>query len=254
MKKLMVWFFALMMVVPSLAAAVMYPEGRPLKIGHRGARALSDENTLESLKMAVDLGVDMLEFDIHRTSDGVFVLMHDETVDRTTDGTGRVDEMTAEEFSKLKTERGYTPPTFEAVLEWLGTNTVSFTIDCKITDPEVAKQLIALVESHGLLDRAVFESPDPKVAAMIEEMRPELVTAIYPTDQILMRYYLQRYNIDIASYQYAFANPIEIALAQAAGKKVLVWTVDQPALIKWFTSLKVDGIMTDDPNLFENQE
>jgi glycerophosphoryl diester phosphodiesterase len=233
-----------------IGSAAWAEEGM-LKIGHRGARGLSDENTLESLKLAVELGVDCLEFDIHRTSDGVFVLMHDDTVDRTTDGTGRVDEMTVEEFKKLKTGRGYTPPTFEEVLDWLNTNNVEFIIDNKITDPEIAKQLIGLVESKGLVSRAIFESPEPKVAGMIEKMRPDLVTAVYPTNMLGMRYYLKKYGIDYASYYYPFANPLEVKLAQQMGHKVMVWTVDKPAYIKWFEKMGVNGIMTDDPNLFK---
>jgi glycerophosphoryl diester phosphodiesterase len=234
------------------ASAIDFPAGKTLKIGHRGARGLSDENTLESLKLAVELGVDMLEFDIQVTRDNVFVLMHDETADRTTNGHGRVDAMTAAEFTALTTGRSYHPPTFADVLAWLKTNQVGFIIDMKITDPAVAKALIAMVEQAGLIDRAVFESPDPKVAGMIEQMRPELITALYPTDMWRMRHYLKEYNIDVASYQYALLNPLELALARRQGRQVVVWTVDKKGLINWFIKLKVNGIMTDDPNLFPN--
>jgi glycerophosphoryl diester phosphodiesterase len=238
--------------LPAFLMAQMAWAGQgTLKIGHRGARGLSDENTLESLQLAASLGVDCVEFDLHRTSDGVFVLMHDDTVDRTTDGTGRVDQMTLAQFKQLKTGRGYTPPTFQEVLDWLKTNNICFIIDNKITDPEIAKQLIVQVEASGLTSRAVFESPDPKVAGMIEKMRPDLVTAVYPTNMLGMRYYLKKYGIDYASYYYPFANPLEIKLAQHMGRKVMVWTVDKPAYIKWFEKLGVNGIMTDDPNLFK---
>ncbi|HUT54444.1 MAG TPA: glycerophosphodiester phosphodiesterase family protein [bacterium] len=248
MKKSMM--LVVIMVAALVGSAAWAGEGM-LKIGHRGARGLSDENTLESLQLAAELGVDWVEFDIQRTQEGVFVLMHDDTVDRTTDGTGRVDQMTLAQFKKLKTGSGYTPPTFEEVLEWLKQNNIGFIIDIKITDPERAKALIALVESHGLTGRAIFESPDPKVAGMIEKMRPDLVTAVYPTNMLGMRYYLKKYGIDYASYYYPFANPLEIKLAQRMGRKVMVWTVDKPAYIKWFKKLGVNGLMTDDPNLFK---
>lgn len=249
MKKLV--FLSLVLMVTQNAGAFEFPSDRPAKIGHRGARALSDENTLESLKLAVELGVDMLEFDIQCTQDGVFVLMHDETVDRTTDGSGRVDGMSLEDFQRLKTGRGYTPPTLEEVLDWLDTNDVTFILDFKITDPEKAKALIAEVERHGLLERAVFESPDPGVAGMVEEMRPDIVTSIYPTDMWMMRHYLKKYDIDIPSYYYPSANPIEVMLAKRKGRPVMVWTVNSRFWIKWFEIQGVSGIMTDDPNLFE---
>lgn len=235
------------------AHAVTYPVDRPARIGHRGANSaqLSDENTLEALQLAVQIGVDILEFDIQRTSDDVFVIMHDVTVNRTTDGTGRVDEMTLAEFKALHTQRGYTPPTLDEVLIWLEANKVDFILDCKITDSSVIKDLIGQVESHGLIERAVFESPDPKIAGMVEKMWPQIDTAVYPVHQFLMRYYLNKYDIDIGSYNYLFANPIEIALVQKKGKKVVVWTVNKKMWIKWFNRLEVDGIMSNDPNIFE---
>ena len=254
MRKNVLFFGLAFLIWASSAPAITYPPDRPLFIGHRGAPALADENTLESLQLAVELGVDMVEFDIQRTRDGVFVLMHDETVNRTTDGTGRVDQMTLEEFKKLKTTSGFTPPTLEQTLLWLSTNEVYFILDFKITDPDQAAELIALVEAHGLLDRAVFESPDPKVVAMVEQMRPDIITAVYPLNMPMMRYYLYKYDIDIASYQYLFVNPLELFLAQKQGKRVIVWTVNSPGLVKWFIKLGVDGIMSDDPRLFNIEE
>ncbi len=252
MKRLAVIMMAI--IVSSSAGAITYPPERPLYIGHRGAKGIADENTLESLKLAADMGVDMVEFDIQRTADGVFVLMHDETVDRTTDGTGRVDEMTVEEFLQLKTKSGYTPPTLEMTLDWLDTNELSFILDFKIDQADEASELIEQVEDHGLLDRAVFESPVPEVAGMIEELRPDVVTAIYPTNMFLMRYYLKKYDVDIASYQYLFANPLEIELAKNKGKRVMVWTVNSAFMVRWFERLEVDGIMTDDPAYFKDEK
>lgn len=244
MKKLLIAVVALGLLCSAQALAAT------AKIGHRGARALSDENTLESLKLAAELGVDMIEFDVHRTKDGVFVLMHDDTVDRTTDGSGWVNGMTLDEFKKLKTGRGYTPPTLAEVLDWLKTNSLKFIIDFKITDEGQAKALIAQVEESGLLARSIFESPDPKVAGMIEKLRPDIVTSIYPVNMLGMRYYMIKYDIDIASYQYAFANPIELALLPK-GKQAMVWTVNDPKVIKKFEKRGVYGIMTDDPNNFK---
>jgi glycerophosphoryl diester phosphodiesterase len=249
MKKFLILFFVL--IISGKVQAVEFPTDRPAKVGHRGARALCDENTLESLKLAVDLGVDLLEFDIQRTKDGVFVLMHDVTVDRTTDGSGRVDEMGLEKFKKLKTTQGYIPPTLEETLDWLETVEVGFILDFKITDPGQAKDLIDQVEKHGLLERAIFESPDPKVAGMIEDIRPEIITSTYPVKMFLMSYYINKYDIDIPSYYHPFANPIEVAYMKSKNKDVLVWTVNKKFWIKWYTKLGVAGIMTDDPNLFK---
>ena len=91
--------------------------------GHRGARFIVPENTMTAFKYAIDLGVDSIETDIRFTKDKQLVIMHDETVDRTTDGHGYVREMTLEEFKKLNAARGYedfapeAPPTFEEFLQ-----------------------------------------------------------------------------------------------------------------------------------------
>jgi len=68
---------------------------------------------------------------------------------------------------------------------------------------------------------------------------------------LFMRYYMKKYDIDIASYYYPFATPLEVALVKNRGKRVVVWTVNSRGWIKWFIKLEVDGIMTDDPNLFK---
>ncbi len=252
MKRWMAIIGLLAMVAgPFSAQAELWKKGEPIKIAHRGARAELDENTLEAIKLAVDYGVDMVEFDILRTSDGVLVLMHDETVDRTTDGTGRVDEMTLAEFQQLRTESGFQPPTLAEVLTYFEGNDVNITLDFKIPDEQFAKELTKLVAEHGLNDRAVFESPVPKVAGAIENVSPGLITATYPVKMPFMLFYAKKHDIDVVSYMYIFANPIEVALAHAHGKKVLVWTVNSKGLIKWFKFIGVDGIMTDDPRLFE---
>jgi len=223
----------------------------PLKIGHRGTRGLLDENTLESMKKAAGLGVDMLEFDVQRTQDHVFVIMHDETVDRTTDGHGRIDQMPLAEFQARKTKSGFHPPTLDEVLDWLGTNNLGFILDFKIPDPQSAEDLLGVIEKRGLLKRAVFESPVPSIAGRVEKLKPEAVTAIYPTNQIAMVRLADKNHIDQVSFNWHFATPGQVWLAHHRGHQVLVWTVDSRFLIHWFTRLHVDGIMTDDPNLFQ---
>ena len=234
-----------------LAGTAAAKSAKPLHIGHRGARGLLDENTLESLKKAEALGVDLVEFDIQRTADGVFVIMHDETVDRTTDGTGPIDQMTLAQFQALKTKSGFTPPTLAEVLDWLAGNDLGFILDFKVKDPAFARELVQIIEDRGLLDRAVFESTLPKVAGEVEKIKPEAVTAVYPVSMPLMIFWAEKYHIDQNSYNYLFATPGQVLLSKATGHQVVVWTVNSRAKIKWFTWLKVDGIMTDDPNLFQ---
>jgi glycerophosphoryl diester phosphodiesterase len=249
MKRVVLVLLALVLSA-GIASAQVCEHQKTLKIGHRGARALVDENTMESLMKGVELGVDSVEFDIQRTKDGVFVLMHDPKVDRTTDGKGLVSSMTLAEVKKLKTKSGYTLPTLEEVLAALKPTKVGIILDIKLNDPKSIPDVYALVEKYGLVERTVFETSSPKVAKAIEKFNPELVSAIYPVLQFLANFYAEKYNIDIISLNYNFANPHEIKMAHKNNRKIVVWTVDDAAKIVKFQKAKVDGIMTDDPNLF----
>ena len=98
--------FAVTTGKPAVAKAIFAQENpRPLVFAHRGGGGLFPENTLEAFKYSAEMGVDVLELDIHSTADGKLVVMHDATVDRTTDGNGRVNELTFDQLKKL--DAGY---------------------------------------------------------------------------------------------------------------------------------------------------
>src|SRR4051794_3095625 len=92
--------------------------GRVTIVGHRGAAAHAPENTLASFEKARELGVDMVEFDVHLTADRRCVVIHDETVDRTTDGHGLVGSKTLPELRELDAGNGERIPTLEELLAW----------------------------------------------------------------------------------------------------------------------------------------
>jgi len=255
MKKITLALALAIMFAGVSAQAQIWSQSKTLRIGHRGARGLVDENTIESLKKAIEIGVDNLEFDIQRTKDGVFILMHDPTVDRTTTGSGAVSSMTIDELKKIKTKGGYAIPTLEETLALLKPENVGIILDIKYPDPKCIPAVYALVEKYGMVERTVFETSYPKVAKAIEQFNPELVSAIYPVWPPSAYYYAKKYKMDCVSLYYPFANRLEIKRAERAGFKVVVWTVNKSNKIKYFQDkLKVDGIMTDDPNLFKQTE
>lgn len=137
----------------------------PVKIAcHRGANRYAPENTAAAIRTAAALGADYIEIDIRTTSDGKFVLMHDGTVNHTTNGTGSVRQHTAEEIAKLdagakfgKDFAGTRVPTFDEGLVALGDRS-SVYLDAKDISPEA---LLAAIRKHGLMERHVaFQSPD----------------------------------------------------------------------------------------------
>ncbi|MBR4443641.1 MAG: hypothetical protein IKS52_10285 [Clostridia bacterium] len=144
-----------------------------LVAGHRGARRIRPENTMTAFRYAIDAGVDMVETDIRQTKDHQLVLMHDERVDRTTDGTGRVRDLTFADFRRLNAaahDEGFAPecpPTLEELLELVAAHpTMLVNLELKeyphVEGEEMAfdtaDKTVALVEKYGLGDRVILNS------------------------------------------------------------------------------------------------
>ena len=139
-------------------------------VGHRGVRALSPENTLPSFQLAVDYNLDGIETDVWMTKDGELVLIHDATVDRTTDGSGRVTEMTLAELRRLDAGAHFASnfknvriPLLSEFLDLVKDNEILLNIELKDYRREALNKTIAMVEAHGLRDRIVITSFSPDV-------------------------------------------------------------------------------------------
>ncbi len=126
-----------------------------LVVGHKGAGLTEPENTLRSIRQAIEIGVDAVEVDVRGTKDGELILMHDATVDRTTNGKGRVNSMTLRELRVLDAGQGEVIPTFEevvgAVLSRIG-------LVVEVKEPETLPRILDVVESSGRSERVAFAS------------------------------------------------------------------------------------------------
>lgn len=152
---------------------------------HRGFSEKYPENTMEAFKAAVELGVDQIETDVRITADGQLVLHHDATVDRTTNGTGRVKDFTLAQLKELdagikKGEQfaGYKIPTFVEFMDWMKTLPETMTIDIELkeythvdekTAYEVADRVLKMVDEYGFTDRIVINSFDGKLNEYIAD-------------------------------------------------------------------------------------
>jgi glycerophosphoryl diester phosphodiesterase len=143
----------------------------PLVIAHQGGDDLWPGNTMFAFQNAVDLGVDVLEMDLHITKDGVLVLMHDETIDRTTDGTGEVEAMTSENFKEFDAGydwtmddgatfpfrgQGITVPMLEDVFAEFPD--MRMTIEIKKTNTSMAQPFCHLIRTYGMEDKVLVAS------------------------------------------------------------------------------------------------
>ena len=157
--------------------------GRMMVAAHRGAKSTHPENTMAAFRAAIAAGVDMIETDVRMTKDGVLVLIHDKTVDRTTDGTGTVKDMNFTELRQLNAGTEDCPqqiPTLEELLELLAQTPLTLNLEVKEYWEEgnedrsaaCVDQCVALLECCGMTERMLFNSFD---AAVLED-----IAARYP--------------------------------------------------------------------------
>ena len=237
-----------------------------LVIAHRGDSAHAPENTFPAFDRAVELGVDALEFDLRLTRDGVAIVMHDATVDRTTDGTGAVRSLTSVEIASLdagarfSSADGSNPyqgarhpvPTFEQMLErYPG---VPFLIEVKVHD--VVDETRRLIAKHGarsrvMLDSTVHDAVEPfrrdrhTTGASLRDVVELLPFAWLPGAPTRLPYQA----LCIPRWYNGIPVPIArlAAVARRAGVATHVWTVnDEPSATRLW-SAGVSGIITDDP-------
>lgn len=158
-------------------------EGRMMVAAHRGDRANCPENTMEAFCSVLAAGVDMIETDVHMTCDGELVLIHDKTVDRTTDGTGLVCQMTYARLLELNAGTPQQPariPRAEELLELLTGTGVTLNLEIKeYCDPgnearsrECVERCVALIEKYRFADKMIFNSFDAAVLEYIDATYP----------------------------------------------------------------------------------
>ena len=240
--------------------------------GHRGAAGLAPENTLAAINKGISLGADRIEIDLQQTSDGVVVVLHDETVDRTTNGTGEVKNQSFEEIKKLDAGSSFSPdfkgekiPSLEEVLQTVN-GQCDLVIEIKQGNnyyPNIIEHTIALIKKYEATDWCIIHSFN--LSALIETHRqfPELrlhrlfvakfrgLPFIY--DGSISRFDIEKYPyFEEYSIMYAFATKRIIEFLHKHGKKVNVWTVDDKKHINRLINLGVDGIITDRPDLLND--
>lgn len=247
--------------------------GRPLVIAHRGGAGLWPENTLHAFERAAALGVDVIETDVRATSDGELVVIHDETLGRTTDGAGRVGSLTLAELKRLDAGyrwspdggrsfplrgRGLTVPTLREVFAALPS--ARFNIEPKQSGAPVAAPLCRLIREHGMASRVMIASFGGTVMEQFRRECPEVATSA-TTSEVAGFLALQR-----AGAAGSYGPPMQalqvperagalrlltadfVAAAHARNLRVHAWTVNSEDDMRRLVALGVDGVMTDYPD------
>lgn len=243
-------------------------------IAHRGGAALRPENTLAAFAHAVAIGADALEMDVQPTADGAIVVIHDATVDRTTDGRGRVDSYTLDRLRKLDAGHNWSSdggrsfpyrgqairiPTLEDVFARFPQKRMI--IEVKHGGATLARPLCDLVRRSGMTERALVASLNVEAVAAFRSACPEVLTAMSVVEA---RTFHAAYRTGLESLYsppvMALLAPDRVrgetittaALVKAAhgrNLRVQVWTLNDAERMKQVAQMGVDGIMTDRPDL-----
>ena len=222
---------------------------------HRGASADAPENTLAAMVAAVEAGADLAELDVRLTRDGQVVLMHDRTIDRTTNGTGELWDFSLEELQELEagswfgTEFDGEPiPTLRDVIQYAkGRLTLNIEIKVSREEPTIAAAVIDIIRSEECGDDCLITSFSREIVEEVKRIAPEVRAGFifggdYPTDVFDGEW-------EILSANHQVVDSAFVARAREGGKRIHVWTVDDREEMIRLIGLGVDGIISNRPAL-----
>jgi glycerophosphoryl diester phosphodiesterase len=246
-------------------------EDWPVNLAHRGASARAPENTLEAFRAAVEAGAGGLELDVHMTLDGEIVVIHDPTVDRTTNGSGDVAQMTLGEIQAL--DAGYrfspdgdstypyrglrVPRLAEVYEEFPG---VPVNIEIKRAQPGVEEAVLEVIRDAGAASRTLVASNRHEVVRRFRRISGGSISTAASRREIAHFYVLSRLRLE-RLYRPAYdalqvppehrgmkvVTPRFLEAAHDRGVRVDVWTINEPDEMRRMLDLGADGVMTDCP-------
>lgn len=244
-------------MLPQQILREMY-QGRTLVFGHRGAKAYAPMNTLPAFELALKQGAHGIELDVHRSKDGCPVIVHDFTVDGTTDGTGKVAEMTLPQLKELDAGswfdeefRGTRVPTLDEVFEAVGKKLyINVEIKSNSLDTDGVEQVVAdCISRHNMQTRVIVSSFNPYTLKRFREILPEVPIGYLLEPEIQKTHILMSKADHEARHPYhETIDDMYMIWARDAGFYVNAWTVNDPYRARVLRALGVNGIITDNPD------
>jgi glycerophosphoryl diester phosphodiesterase len=228
-----------------------------LVIAHRGASGHAPENTLAAFRRAVALGATFIETDLHLSRDAHFVAIHDETLERTTNGRGRVREFSLADLRKLDAGSwfgsefaGERIPTLPEVLEFAKKNDAVFYLELKLKETWGAEHaLVSALRQSGEIARVVVLSFEPSVLESLRRSEATLMTALLH-DGTLQDPFEKALTCGVRQMAVRgdLVTPAFLAEARRRDLQVVCWTVNSPAHTRALVAAGVDGIISDYPD------
>ena len=232
-----------------------------LRVAHRGASAQYPENTLLAFRRAIEQGVDALELDIHRTADGELVVIHDSTLERTTNGYGNVRDHRLQEIRQLDAGRAEKIPLLDEVIQLARAAQIRLCVEIKgATEAEelaIAESTVRALEAGNFLSQVIVTSFSPQALLRAKALQPELSTMLDPSPQdgtLTPRQICAQVlcaSANCLSYDFRFLTPAIATECQLTGLALWPWDPDEPDDIRQVIKLGVHGIMTNRPDVLD---
>lgn len=227
----------------------------PLIIGHRGASAVAPENTMEAFREAIAAGADGIEFDVRLTRDGVPVIIHDNTLRRTSGLPHRLADLTLPELENLNVG----VPSLQQLFALFESNELMLFLEMKVDSPSehapLAKACCELINKHSFKERVFVECFDLRALEILKNVDAEIKTAalFQPTfsrpslsdERIIDQ--AKTINASALALHHRLAREPLVQKALDADLRVAIWTVDDPAWIERARSIGIDALITNNP-------
>lgn len=228
---------------------------------HRGYSGKYPENTMLAFEKAVEAGCDGIEMDVQLSKDGEVVVIHDELLDRTTNGKGYVKDYTLEELKKVDASLikpgpwGFQEiPTFDEFCEWLSKTEIVANVELKtsiIYYPEIEKKCIEIIRKYGVEDKILFSSFNHLSVIKTKELAPDIPTGALVEIEGLMYagYYCNQYGIQYYHPDFCLLSEEAVIECKEHGIGINVWTVNSLESFEKLVEWDVDGVITNYPKV-----
>jgi len=223
---------------------------KTLNIGHRGAKGHEPENTLHSFQKALDMNVDGIELDVHVCKTGELIVIHDFTVDRTTNGSGTVSELTLSEIKALRINDHIEVPTLEEVLELVGKKCL---INIELKGRHTAKPVSHLIEKYILEKEYKYEdfivsSFQREELEMMYLINPKVHLGVLSQASVTQALeWATAFSAKAIHPHFSLLTEENVQKTQEQGFKIYTWTINETEDIERIKTYNIDGIITDFP-------
>lgn len=229
-------------------------------IAHRGASSYAPENTLAAFRKALEFGVDGIELDVRLSKDGIPVICHDATINRTSNGKGYIHNLTVNELKKFrfygtfkKEYHNEKIPTLEEVLQLVGNTPITLNIEIKngpYMPLQLEEKVLKLVYQYDFEDRVIYSSFDHQSMAKMAQLDPRArIGLIFHMNLVNLFDYIDNTELDLYSIHpnYFYVTEDIVAVAREHNLKIFIYTVNNKTDALHYAKIGVDGLITNDP-------